>query len=79
MTTVWILMKGERSEGGEVLEVFADRDLALGRFVEEARIVDRTFGIANARQADDGGVHIAGGCDWLSLQPHGVTTRLQLA
>jgi hypothetical protein len=45
---VWILSKGEMHEGGSVLGVFADRDLARGAFLTEAHVIDRTFGISSA-------------------------------
>lgn len=75
---IWILMKGELSEGGEVLDVFADRDVARGRFLTEALTIDRTFGIRDAHLEVDGSLRIEGGCDWLSLTPHDVITRNQL-
>lgn len=76
---VWILSKGEMHEGGHVLGVYADRDLARGAFLTEAQEIDRTFGISSADQAADGALELIGGCDWVSLEPHDVITRNEIA
>ncbi|WP_399559628.1 hypothetical protein OIA45_48680 (plasmid) [Streptomyces chartreusis] len=73
---VWILSKGEMHEGGEILGVYADRDLARGEFTAQA--LSMAFPIDDARQNDDGSIHLDAGCDWLALEPHPVTTRRQL-
>jgi hypothetical protein len=75
---IWILSKGERHEGGSILGVYADRDLARGAFLTEARILDGMFGISDAQQDDDGALHLEGGCDWVSLEPHAVIDRQQI-
>ena len=72
MTTVWILMKGEDYEGGDVLGVYASRDLARGAFAQAAAGIP--FAIDDARHEPDGSVHLYGGCDWLSLAPYSVLT-----
>lgn len=74
---VWILSKGEHHEGGEVIAVFADRDLARGQFAEEAQ--NMAFAIDDARQNEDGSIQLDAGCDWLALEPHPLITRRQLA
>lgn len=73
---VWILSKGEHHEGGEVIAVFADRDLARGQFAHEAQ--NMAFAIDDARQDEDGSVHLDAGCDWLALEPHLLVTQTQL-
>lgn len=75
---VWIMMKGEFGEGGGVLGVYADRDLAHGQFAIEAGVMDRMFGLRNARQEQDGSLHLEAGCDWLSLEPYDVVTQLEI-
>jgi hypothetical protein len=74
---VWILSKGEFGEGGEVIAVFADRDLARGQFTHEA--TNMAFAIDDARQNEDGSIHLEAGCDWLALEPHQLITHQQLA
>ena len=71
-------MSGEMHEGGEILGVFLDRDLARGAFVTAAQRIHQSFGIDDLRENEDGSVHLEGGCDWLSLDPHTVTTALEL-
>jgi hypothetical protein len=73
---VWILSKGERYEGGSVIAVFADRDLGRGKFTEQA--LDMAFPIDDARQDEDGSIHLDAGCDWLALEPHTLITANQL-
>ncbi len=75
---VWILQRGEMHEGGTILGVFLDRELGRGKFVAEAQTIHRTFGIDDLREEEDGSYHLAGGCDWLSLEPHKVTTALEI-
>lgn len=75
---VWILMSGEMHEGGEILGVSLDRDLARGQFVTAAQRINRSFGIDDIREDEDGAIHLEGGCDWLSLEPHTVTTTAQI-
>ena len=74
---VWILSKGEHHEGGQVIAVFTDRDLARGQFVHEAQ--NMAFAIDDAYQGDDGSIHLDAGCDWLALEPHPLVTSAQLA
>lgn len=73
---VWILSSGEDNEGGTVLGVYADRNVAKGPFAEAAHRIP--FDIDGAWQDDDGAVHAHGGCDWVSLEPHPVITQTQL-
>lgn len=75
---VWILMRGEMYEGGDIIDVFADKDLARGAFVTEAQTIYESFGIDDIREDKHGAVRLEGGCDWLSLRPHTVTTTAQL-
>ncbi|WP_263165457.1 hypothetical protein [Streptomyces sp. SCSIO ZS0520] len=77
MSTVWILSQGEGHEGGEVLGVFATRDLARGFVAEAANRLP--FDLDGARQEPDGSVHLRAGCDWLALEPHEVIDRPQIA
>lgn len=74
---VWLLMQGEFGEGGTVLGVFADRELAKGQFVDAAARLP--FRIDDAKQEDDGSIRLSAGCDWLSLEPHPLTSRPELA
>jgi hypothetical protein len=73
---VWILSKGEFHEGGEVIAVFTERDLARGQFAHEA--TNMAFAIDDARQDEDGSIHLEAGCDWLALEPHPLITTTQL-
>lgn len=75
---VWILSTGEMHEGGTIVGVYLDRDLARGQFVTEAQKISDRFSIDDIRQDDDGSIHVEGGCDWLSLEPYSVTTAAQL-
>lgn len=76
MAEVWILSKGEQHEGGEVLGVYADRDLAKGQFVTEAQ--NLSFAIDDAKQDADGSIHLYAGCDFLSLEPHDLIVRNEI-
>ena len=71
---VWILSTGEHHEGGHILGVYLDRELARGDFLTKAQDIARIFTIDDARQDDDGSIHVSAGCDWLSLEPHPVVT-----
>jgi len=75
--TVWILSKGEDYEGGHTIGVYASKDLAKGPFLEAAQSIP--FDLDDAWQDDDGAVHAHGGCDWVSLEPHPLITRGQIA
>lgn len=77
--TVWILSTGEMSEGGQIIGVYLDRDLAHGDFVTEAQKIHDRFGIDDLKPAEDGSIQLNGGCDWLALEPHQVTTRRELS
>jgi hypothetical protein len=75
---VWILSKGEDDEGGTVLGVYASKETAKGPFVEAARTIP--FDLDRAWQDEESGaVHAHGGCDWVSLEPHPLIGRQQLA
>jgi hypothetical protein len=73
---VWILSSGEMHEGGTILGVYATKDTAKGPFVAAAASIP--FDIDKAWQDDDGAVHVEGGCDWVSLEPHSVIAHTQL-
>ncbi|MET9222371.1 hypothetical protein ABZX65_26905 [Streptomyces sp. NPDC003300] len=74
---VWVLSKGEDSEGGDVLGVYASKDAAKGAFAEAARSIP--FDLDGAWQDEEtGAVHAHGGCDWVTLGPHPLITRAQL-
>ncbi|MFJ1992981.1 hypothetical protein [Streptomyces asiaticus] len=78
---VWILMRGERDEGGDILGVFLDRDLARGEFVAEARTMHRPFRplrIDDLHEDEDGAIRLQASSDWLSLKPHTVTTAVEI-
>ncbi|MFD8384327.1 hypothetical protein ACFV2X_38395 [Streptomyces sp. NPDC059679] len=75
---VWILQRGEMHEGGEIIGVFLDRELGRGQFVTAAQRIHQSFGIDDIREDEDGAFRLEGGCDWLSLEPHKVTTALEL-
>lgn len=78
MSQVWILMQGEHHEGGAVYGVFATRELGHGAFANLAEQLYERFGISDARQEENGALHLDGGCDWISLTPHEVTTQLEI-
>lgn len=75
---IWILMRGERYEGGHVLGVFANDELAYGQFAIVARTMHRYFNDSAARRDEDGSLHFESGCDWLSLEPHDVVTQIAI-
>lgn len=74
--TVWVLMTGEMNSGGQIVGVFATRDLARGYVASTADQIP--FDLDGARQEADGSVHLTARCDWLSLTPHQVVTRPEL-
>ncbi|MFF1916141.1 hypothetical protein ACFVYE_32060 [Streptomyces sp. NPDC058239] len=76
--TVWILSEGEMHEGGTIIGVYLDRDLARGALVAKAQELNDRFTIRDARQEGDGSIHVEGGCDWIALEPHPVVTALEL-
>lgn len=69
---VWVLTAGEDHEGGHVDSVYAERDLAAGRFMEMAKELSERFGrgLDLPVSAGDGSLYIHSGCDWVSLDPH---------
>ncbi|MFM9373234.1 hypothetical protein [Streptomyces sp. Da 82-17] len=75
---VWILSKGEMHEGGDIVGVYLDRDLARGAFVTEAQELHDRFSIGDAQHDNDGSLRLYGGCDWIALEPHPVVTAPQL-
>jgi hypothetical protein len=75
---VWILSKGEMHEGGSIVGVYLDRDLARGALTARAQQLQDRFTISDARQESDGSIHLEGGCDWIALEPHPVVTSLEL-
>lgn len=74
---VWILSSGEDYEGGHVIGVYASKDLAQDDFLTAAKKIP--FSIDDAWKEDDESVHVHGGCDWVSLEPHTVKTRRELS
>lgn len=76
MAEVWILSKGEQHEGGEVLGVYADKELAKGQFLQEARAL--SFAIDDAQQDANGAIHLYAGCDFLALEPHRLIVRNEI-
>jgi hypothetical protein len=75
-----ILSKGEMHEGGYIVGVYLDRDLAHGDFVREAQQIHDRFGIDDLTpDTTDGSIRLHGGCDWLALEPHPLITSAQLA
>ena len=73
---VWVLSTGEDHEGGDVLGVYATKEIAKGPFAEAARNIP--FDLDGAWLDEDGAVHAHGGCDWVSLVPHQLVSREQL-
>ena len=71
---VWVLTEGEDHEGGHVDSVYAERELAAGRFMEMAQALAERFGqgLDVPVSAGDGSLYIHSGCDWVSLDPHDV-------
>lgn len=69
---VWILTEGEDHEGGHVDSVYAERELAAGRFMEMAEDLAKRFGrgLDTPVSYDDGSLYIHSGCDWVRLDPH---------
>lgn len=69
---VWILTAGEDHVGGQVDSVYAERDLAAGRFMEMAKELSERFrkGLDSPMESIDGSLYIHSGCDWVSLDPH---------
>ncbi|WP_405699100.1 hypothetical protein OG209_05260 [Streptomyces sp. NBC_01383] len=75
---VWILSEGEMHEGGSIVGVYLDRDLARGALAVAAQRLHDRFTIDDARQEGDGSIHVEGGCDWIALEPHRVVTAHEL-
>ncbi|NUP52333.1 MAG: hypothetical protein HOW97_34180 [Catenulispora sp.] len=74
---VWILTSGELYQGGgTILGVYATKQAARGPFMTAAASIP--FTIDKAWRDDDQGVHVEGGCDFVSLEPHQVITAPQL-
>jgi hypothetical protein len=73
---IWILSKGTLQEGGEIIDVYLDRHLALGDFLTHAAQVSQSNGkIYDPRTNDDGSLHLSGMSEWLALEPHTVRTK----
>ncbi|MCI3279136.1 hypothetical protein [Streptomyces cylindrosporus] len=76
---VWILSKGILQEGGDIIDVYLDRELALGDFLTHAAQIAQGNGkIYNPRASDDGALHLSGMSEWLALEPHTVRTKRSL-
>jgi hypothetical protein len=77
---VWILSKGILQEGGEIIDVYLDRTLALGDFLTHAAQITQSNGkIYDPRANDDGSLHLSGMSEWLSLEPYTVRTKPAVA
>lgn len=74
---VWVLTAGEDHGGGHVDSVYAERELAAGRFMEMAKELSERFrlGLDVPVSAGDGSLYIHSGCDWVSLDPHDVVEQ----
>ncbi|MDX2986532.1 hypothetical protein [Streptomyces caniscabiei] len=75
---VWVLSSGEMHEGGTIQGIYTDRVLARGEFTKRAQALQDRFSIDDARQDEDGSIHLSGGCDWIALEPHPLITAVQL-
>lgn len=78
--TVWVLEKGDKYEGGGVIGIYADRDLAKDDLVETATAMDvlyrRVYGTGVSVSVEaDGTINIASKSEWLSLTPRALVTR----
>lgn len=74
---VWILTSGELYQGGgHILGVYPTKDDARDDFLTAAAKIP--FEIDKAWKDDDGAVHVEGGCDFVSLEPHTVKPRREL-
>lgn len=51
---VWTVMKGELSEGGGILGIYADRKSALQGFIEQAQVIRNS--VRGVRLEEDGSV-----------------------
>jgi len=67
---VWLVEGGEDHEGGMVIGVYADRELAVTRFRAHAR--DMAFGPGKVTDLPHDGLRAHSGCDWLELVAHDV-------
>lgn len=77
---VWIMMKGELGEGGRILGVYADKNLAFSDFAKETKELEDTWdGFDKMRPEADGAICISAGCDWLNLVPHDVKATAELS
>lgn len=74
---VWILMSGEKYEGGEVKGVYATKEDARDAFMAVARSIPYALDAAK-KDDEDGSLYVEGGCDWVSLEPHDVNGRPQI-
>jgi hypothetical protein len=78
---VWILEAGEADEGGNVLGIYADRDLARDDFIAEAVKMCDGFGERApdlSERRENGSLRVEVHCDWLTLEPHPVVTAPRL-
>lgn len=77
---VWILTAGEDHVGGQVDSVYAERDLAAGRFMEMAKELSERFrkGLDTPMASDNGYLFLHSGCDWVSLDPHELVGQLAI-
>jgi hypothetical protein len=78
--SVWVLEKGDRYEGGGVIGIYTDRDLAKNDVVELATAMDalhrRVYGTGvDVSVEADGTINIASKAEWLSLAPRALVTR----
>ena len=75
---VWIIETGEDCEGGQIVGVYATRDLAKAEFLDEAGSLCERFGEPGFDQAledGEGSIYLHSGCVWLTLSNYEVKTQ----
>ncbi|GAA4705476.1 hypothetical protein [Streptomyces youssoufiensis] len=65
----WAVSTGEIGQGGEVLRLFATREMAC----EYVRREGLPFSLDRAREQEDGSLYVEGRTDWLGVDLHAVT------
>lgn len=77
-TQVWVFMKGQFNEGGQIVDLYMDKDLAFEDFRKQIQDAEDRFGDADglrSRGGDDGSVFFTAGSEWYHLYPRAVRTR----
>lgn len=67
---VWILMKGESEEGGDVIGVYADEKTGLAAFT--AKVKETRAQLVDSYDTREAGHYACADRDWLQLEPHEV-------